>query len=96
MEIPDYVLQRPADNVVLEFKNPDGLKILVISTGNFNNYKIVKGLILLNRVVNVSYLNLEQVKHLYIDSIVNGFQCYKNELLINGIKDCLSTSQTLN
>lgn len=82
---------RPADNIVLEFKENTDLrrKILVYSTEDPDRFKIVRGLNAENHLHHTSYGGVADVKALWIDSVVNGFRCVKNEIFQRGVKDCL-------
>jgi hypothetical protein len=82
---------RPADNIVLEFKENTDLrrKILVYSTEDPDRFKIVRGLNAENHLHHTSYGGVAEVKALWIDSVVNGFRCVKNEIFQKGVKDCL-------
>lgn len=82
---------RPADNIVLEFKENTDLrrKILVYSTEDPDRFKIVRGLNAENHLHHTSYGGVAEVKAVWIDSVVNGFRCVKNEIFQRGVKDCL-------
>lgn len=82
---------RPADNLVLEFKENTDLrrKILVYSTEDPDRFKIVRGLNAENHLQHTVYGGVSDIKTLWIDSIVNGFRCIKNEVFPRGVKDCL-------
>jgi hypothetical protein len=82
---------RPADNIVLEFKENTDLrrKILVYSTEDPDRFKIVRGLNAENHLHHTSYGGVAEVKALWIDSVVNGFRCVKNEIFQKGVNDCL-------
>jgi len=82
---------RPADNIVLEFKENTDLrrKILVYSTEDPDRFKIVRGLNAENHLHHTSYGGVAEVKAVWIDSVVNGFRCVKNEIFQKGVKDCL-------
>lgn len=82
---------RPADNLVLEFKENTDLrrKVLVYSTEDPDRFKIVRGLNAENHLHHTSYGGVADVKALWIDSVVNGFRCVKNEIFQRGVKDCL-------
>jgi len=82
---------RPADNIVLEFKENTDLrrKILVYSTEDPDRFKIVRGLNAENHLHHTSYGGVADVKAVWVDSVVNGFRCVKNEIFPKGVKDCL-------
>jgi hypothetical protein len=86
---------RPADNLVLEFKENTDLrrKVLVYSTEDPDRFKIVRGLNAENHLHHTSYGGVADVKTLWIDSVVNGFRCVKNEIFPKGVKDCLPPSK---
>jgi hypothetical protein len=89
---------RPADNIVLEFKENTDLrrKILVYSTEDPDRFKIVRGLNAENHLHHTSYGGVAEVKAVWIDSVVNGFRCVKNEIFQKGVKDCLPPPKELN
>lgn len=85
------MIKRPANNVVLEFieNNEMKRKIKVFSTEKDDVYKVLRGLSAKNQVVDMKLMSGEELKQLWIDSVVNGFECVKNELFMRGILDCL-------
>jgi len=89
---------RPADNLVLEFKENTDLrrKILVYSTEDPDRFKIVRGLNAENHLHHTSYGGVAEVKAVWVDSVVNGFRCVKNELFWKGVKDCLPLPKEAN
>jgi hypothetical protein len=82
---------RPADNIVLQFRemNDSRKTITVKSTDDPKRYKVYRGLISCNHVNHISYMDIEELKVLWIDSIVNGYECVKNEIFMRGMKDVL-------
>lgn len=82
---------RPADNVVLQFQElTDSRRVITVkSTDDPQRYKVIQGVTACNHVIDISYMNVDELKYLWIDSIVNNFACVKNELFMRGIKDCL-------
>lgn len=85
------IIRRPADNVVLDFIETNDMRrrIKVISTEDENRFKVIRGLNARNQVIDTTYMNTSELKQLWIDSVVNGYECMKNEIFMRGIKDCL-------
>jgi hypothetical protein len=84
------MIRRPADNIVLDFMELNEMKrrIKVVSTEDEDRFKVIRGLSARNQIVDVSYMTGNELKQLWIDSVVNGFECVKNEIFMRGIKDC--------
>lgn len=91
------MIRRPADNLVLEFleQNEMRRRIKVISTDEEDKFKVIRGLSAKNQVFDVTYMTGTELKQLWIDSVVNGFECVKNEIFMRGIKDCLPETAPL-
>jgi len=60
-----------------------------ITTEDPDRFKIVRGLNAENHLHHTSYGGVAEVKAVWIDSVVNGFRCVKNEIFQKGVKDCL-------
>jgi hypothetical protein len=84
------MIRRPADNTVLDFIEQNEMKrrIKVISTEDEDRFKVIRGLSAKNQVVDTTYMSGTELKQLWIDSVVNGYECVKNEIFMRGIKDC--------
>ena len=79
-----------ADNLVLEFKDNDVKRnIFVYSTGEKDNFRVVKGISAKNQQFITSYCNREDLKGIWIDSVVNGYIVVSNKVFPKGAKDCL-------
>jgi hypothetical protein len=77
-----------ANNLVLQFKCfSSNRSINVFSTDEEDRYKIVRGITPRNQITDTSYGNLENIKQLYIDSIVNEYELTHNLLFKRGIMD---------
>jgi hypothetical protein len=89
------IIRRPADNIVLEFIELNDLrrKCIVKSTADPNRFRVSRGLSALNHVVNTTFMTLEEVKGLYVDMIVNNFECVKNEIFMRGLLSCVPEKQ---
>ena len=84
------MIRRPANNCVLEFvERGDNKKIKVFSTEIENVFKVVRGIAAKNQMVSSSLAAEPELKQLWIDSVVNGYECVKNEIFMRGILDCL-------
>ena len=85
------MMKRPSDNIVLDFMELDEMKrrIKVLSTDEEDKFKVIRGLNAKNQIVDVTYMTTSELKQLWIDSVVNGYECVKNEIFMRGIKDCL-------
>ena len=82
---------KPADNLVLEFKENSDLrrKVVVFSTEDPDKFKVIQGLNAQNQISDTTFKGVAEVKSLWIDLVVNGYTCIRNELFKRGIKDCL-------
>ena len=96
MSVPTpELIRRPAGNVVLEFKEKEGglslrRTIKLISTDEDGEYELERGLTANNHILDKRKVKgFEEVRALWIDSVVNGFVMTKNEILMRGIKDVL-------
>ena len=77
-----------ANNLVLQFKCfSSNRTINVFSTDEEDRYKIVSGITPRNQVSHTEYGNLEDLKRLYIDSIVNEYKLSHNLIFKKGIMD---------
>lgn len=88
------MIQRPAGNIVLEFKENNfflGLnrKITVWSTIHPDKFKVQRGITANNQLINTEIYDVAGIKQLWIDSVVNGYDCVKNEIFPRGILDCV-------
>ncbi len=88
------MIQRPAGNIVLEFKENNfflGLnrKITVWSTLTPDKFKVQRGISANNQLINTEIMDVAGIKQLWIDSVVNGFDCIRNEVFPRGILDCV-------
>jgi hypothetical protein len=85
------MIQRPANNCVLEFVENNDMKrkIKVFSTEVQGTFKVIKGLSAKNQVLDRQLMTEKGLKQLWIDSVVNGYECVKNEIFMRGIIDCL-------
>lgn len=82
-----YISKFP-NNLVLQFdqlnKLSNNKKILVFSTKDEMKFKVEYNF------KNSEVLDLQQIKQLWVDSIVNSFVCSKNEIFSEGFLDCVS------
>lgn len=80
-----------ANNLVLQFKCfSSNRSINVFSTEEEDRYKIVKGITPRNQVSHTEYGNLEDLKQLWIDSVVNEYELTHNLIFKKGVYDCFS------
>jgi hypothetical protein len=84
------MIKRPSNNCVLEFveNNEMKRKIRVFSTEVQGTFKVIKGITSKNQVVDLQLMSEKGLKQLWIDSVVNGYECVRNEIFIRGILDC--------
>lgn len=76
---------------ILEFRDNDMKKsISVYPIPRTNTFKVVRGISIKDQM-GTTELNktAEEIKQLWIDSIVNGYTCIHNEMFENGLLDCL-------
>lgn len=74
-----------ADNLVLELAVPNSRRrIKVITTGEPNKFKCVKGVAGITIYDETEIISLQDCKHLVVDSVVNGFVLEKNMLFQQG------------
>jgi len=88
------MIQRPAGNIVLEFKENNfflGLNrtITVWATIHTDKFKVQRGITANNQLINTEIYDVAGIKQLWIDSVVNGYNCVKNEIFPRGILDCV-------
>jgi hypothetical protein len=88
---------RPSNNKVLVFKemNDTRRSIEVFSTEDPTLFKVVYGLNARNQCVNIRHnVDIEEIKRIWIDNVVNGYSCVINELFPRGILDCMNEPST--
>lgn len=87
------MIRRPANNCVLDFIETSDLRrrIKVFSTELDDVFKVVRGMNAKNQIIDTEMMGLKDIKQLWIDSVVNGYECVKNEIFMRGILDCLPT-----
>lgn len=83
-----------AETTVLEFKETGmflngNKRIIVKATSVPETFKVIKGITNNNQITSTSKVTLQDVKQLWIDSIVNGYECVTNLLFPRGILDCV-------
>ena len=79
-----------ADNVVLEFKDPEIKKnVYVYSTGDKDRFRVVRGISAKNHQFITTYSNRAELKSLWIDCVVNGYVVVSNKVFPKGIMECL-------
>jgi hypothetical protein len=85
------MIKRPSNNCVLEFIETNEMRrsIKVFSTEKDDVFKVVRGMNAKNQVVDTKMMGVEEIKQLWIDSVVNGYECVRNEIFMRGILDCL-------
>lgn len=82
MNIVEY-----ADNLVLElYSKSDRRSWKVITTGEPDMFKIENGLSSFNSVVDVKYYTLREVKQLFIDQTIMGYEIRQNLLFKKGLR----------
>jgi hypothetical protein len=84
---------RPSNNKVLVFKEMNDTRRLieVFSTEDPSLFKVVYGLNSRNQCVNIRHnVDIEEIKRIWIDNVVNGYCCILNELFPRGILDCMN------
>jgi len=85
-----------ADNIVLEFKDIEGKKnVYVYSTGDRDNFRVVRGISAKNQQFITTHSNREELKGLWIDCVVNGYIVVSNKVFPKGVKDCLPPPKSL-
>lgn len=85
------MIRRPSNNCVLEFIETSDLRrcIKVFSTELDDVFKVVRGMNAKNQIVDTKMMGITELKQLWIDSVVNGYECVRNEIFMRGILDCL-------
>ena len=73
-----------ADNLVLHLQR-DRRSYKVITTGDANKFKVVNGLWEGDSVIDTKYLNMREVKQLFVDSCINGYDVKANIMFKEGL-----------
>lgn len=73
------------------FRDPELRKtISVYPDASGNTYKVLRGMNVKDQIVNTELKKtIDEIKQLWIDSVINGFVVEENTLFPNGIMDCL-------
>lgn len=78
-----------AGSLVLKFTDYSNfMNIVVFATETEDRFKVVNDLCSRGNVTDVSYVNREQLKNLWINSIINGYVIAENRIFPAGILDC--------
>lgn len=83
-----------ADNLVLEFKEREEplssrRTIQVYSTADADRFKVINSLNAKNQMRDTTYVPYSQLKNVWVDAVVNGFNISKNDVFEGGIKEVL-------
>jgi len=83
-----------ADNLVLEFKEREEplssrRRIQVYSTVDEDRFKVINGLSAKNQMSDTTYVPYSQLKNVWVDAVVNGFDIVKNDVFEGGIAEVL-------
>jgi len=83
-----------ADNLVLDFKEREEAlssrrRIQVYTTANADRFKVISGLSAKNHLNDVSYVPYSQLKNVWVDAVVNGFDIVRNDIFEGGISEVL-------
>lgn len=79
-----------AGNRVLVFKHSEDKKTIVVTgTGELDRFKVVKGLSPKDHITDVSYATRDELKSVFIDALVMGYELITNQLFEKGIIDCM-------
>jgi len=86
------LIRRPAGNIVLEFKEIGSGKrtITLTATDEEGVFEMERGITALNQITDKRIVKgADEVRAIWIDAVVNGFQMTKNEVFMRGVKDVL-------
>lgn len=76
---------------VLEFRNKENkMSIVVYPVPRTELFRVVRGISIKDQSsITDKNKTLDDIKQLWVDSVVNEYECVYNELFENGILDCL-------
>lgn len=79
-----------AGNRVLAFKHIEDKKTIVVTgTGEPDHFKVVKGLTPRDHITDTTYATRDELKSIFIDAVVMGYELITNQLFEKGIMDCI-------
>jgi hypothetical protein len=79
-----------AGNRVIAFKHSEDKKTIVVTgTGEPDRYKVVRGLSARDHITDTRYMTRDELKEVFVDALIMGYDLITNQLFEKGVLDCL-------